>query len=226
MTISVVVAEDQPLVRAGLVLLLSSSPYVDVIGEAANGQQALDMGLTLRPDIVLMDIRMPGIDGIQATQMLTADPPAGDDHLTRVLVLTTFDEDDVVIGALRAGASGFLLKHAAPSDLITALTVVAKGQAWIDPAVAQTVLSVLSTTRPVTAHGTLERLTPREREILMLMAEGLDNSEIRELLVLSEATVKTHVSRILFKTGSRNRTEAVILAYQTRLVVPRADPRR
>jgi DNA-binding NarL/FixJ family response regulator len=224
-SVTVVVADDQPLIRAGLIMLLSAQPQLEVVGEASDGREALDVAERTHPDVLLMDVRMPGMDGIEATELLTAERAETPDRLTRVLVLTTFNEDEVVYGALRAGASGFLLKHAAPQDLTTAVLAVARGDAWIDPAVAPRVIAALASSRHGSARGAVERLTPREREVLVLMAEGRDNREISEQLVLSSATVKTHVSRILMKTGSRDRAQAVALAYQTGLLVPRPHPR-
>ncbi len=215
MSVRVLVADDQPLVRAGIAMLLRAEPDLNVVAEVGDGEQAVAQTRTHLPDVVLMDIRMPGTDGIEATRTLTADRADGD-RLTRVLVLTTFAEDDAVLGALRAGASGFLLKHAAPKDLITAVRRVAAGEAWIDPAVAGQVIAMLGRLpEPGPAGaGPLDPLTPREREVLLLIAEGLSNNEIRQRLVLSEATVKTHVSRILMKTGSRDRAQAVAMAYR------------
>jgi DNA-binding NarL/FixJ family response regulator len=225
MTISVVVADDQPMVRAGLVMLLSAEQDIEVVGEAADGAVAVELARSVRPDIVIMDLRMAGMDGVTATRALVDGEPEPNDHLTKVLVLTTFDDDELVYGALRAGASGYVLKHAAPQDLIVAIRRVASGDAWIDPAVAGQVIAALATSH-THQHGQpelLQRLTPREREVLVLMAHGLSNTEIRARLVLSEATVKTHVARIIMKTGSRDRTSAVVLAYQSGLVKP---PRR
>lgn len=202
-------------------MLLTTQPGMDVVGEAGDGHDAVVIASRLQPDVVLMDVRMPGLDGIEATRLLTAERLDSADRLVKVIVLTTFSDDEVVYGALRAGASGFLLKHAAPQDLTAAVLAVARGDAWIDSAVASRVIAALASTRPGTAHGVVGRLTPREREILVLMAEGRDNRDISSHLVLSEATVKTHVSRILMKTGSSGRTQAVVLAYQTGLVIPR-----
>lgn len=223
MTITVVVADDQPLVRAGISMLLAAESDVRIAGEASDGREAVELATALQPDVVVMDVRMPVMDGVAATRKLTADDlSSGPDRLTKVLVLTTFDDDDAVYGALRAGASGFVLKHAAPTDLIAAVRKVAAGEAWIDPAVARKVIAAVAGLGNV-GHGAselVERLTPREREVLVLMAHGLSNAEIRDRLVLSEATVKTHVARVVMKTGSRDRTQAVVLAYQSGLVVP------
>jgi len=222
MTIPIIVADDQAIVRAGIVMLLRAQENFEVVGEASDGRQAVDAARSLRPDVVVMDVRMPGMDGITATRLLAEDRN-DTDHLTRVLMLTTFKDDDAVYGALIAGASGFLLKHAAPRDLVTAVRRVAAGESYVDSAVLGTILGAL---RQLPRPGRdspqlLQRLTPREREVLVLMAHGLSNAEITDRLYLSEATVKTHVARILMKTGSRDRTQAVVLAYQTGLVVPR-----
>lgn len=229
MTISVVVADDQPLVRAGIVMLLRAQSDIEVLAEASDGCGAVDLARSRLPDVVLMDVRMPGMDGITATRLLTEDPPASSvDHLTKVLMLTTFDDDEAVYGALRAGANGFLLKHAAPQDLIAAVRKVVAGEAWIDPAVAPKVIEALAKL-PHPGHGTyglVDRLTPREQEVLVLMAHGLSNREITDRLVISEATVKTHVARVVMKTGSRDRTQAVVLAYQSGLVAAGSTPRR
>ena len=222
MNISVVIADDQPLIRAGIAMLLAAEPGIEVVGEASDGREVLALAAERRPDVVLMDIQMPGMDGIEATRALTADPAGGPDRLTKVLVLTTFDDDAAVYGALRGGASGFLLKHAAPGDLVTAVRRVAGGDAWLDPAVTARVIAAVAGSGPAAPRSPelIDRLTPREREVLVLMANGLSNAEIRDRLVLSEATVKTHVARVIMKTGSRDRTQAVVLAYQSGLVVP------
>jgi len=221
MTVEVLIADDQPLVRAGLGLLLTAQPDIRVVGEAGDGAEAVELADRLRPDVVLMDVRMPRMDGISAVRALCADRAGGDD-LTKVLVLTTFDDDEAVYASLSAGASGFLLKHAAPQDLITAVHRVAAGEAWIDPAVAGRVIAALANVQRTVREPArlVALLTPREREVLVLMAHGLSNAEIRDLLVVSEATVKTHVSRIVMKTGSRDRTQAVVHAYRSGLVTP------
>lgn len=223
MTIAVVIADDQPLVRAGISMLLAAESDIRVVGEASDGREAVTLAKAQQPDVVVMDVRMPGMDGVTATRVLTADDVSrSPDRLTKILVLTTFDDDESVYGALRAGASGFLLKHAAPTDLISAVRKVAAGEAWIDPAVARKVIAALAGISEFGQGSSelIERLTPREREVLVLMAHGLSNAEIRDRLVLSEATVKTHVARVVMKTGSRDRTQAVVLAYQSGLVVP------
>ena len=229
MTISVVVADDQPLVRAGIVMLLNAQADIKVLAEASDGYGAVEQARSRHPDVVLMDVRMPGMDGVTATRILTEDNPhPREDHLTKVLVLTTFNDDDAVYGALRAGASGFLLKHAAPQDLVAAVRRVAAGEAWIDPGIAGKVITALAEL-PHPSQGAPDRvgrLTPREREVLVLIAHGLSNREIKDRLVLSEATVKTHVSRVVMKTGSRDRAQAVTLAYQSGLVVARPAPPR
>lgn len=216
------VAEDQPLVRAGLVMLLQAGDGVRVLAEAGDGAEAVDLARLHRPDVAVMDVRMPGMDGVTATRLLTADAagPPGSGHLTKVLMVTTFDEDHAVHASLRAGASGYVLKGAAPRDLLPAVRAVAAGEAWLDPGVAGSVIAALAALPDpgAPAPQLLERLTPRETEILGLVAQGLSNAEIRDHLVLSEATVKTHVSRILMKTGSRDRAQAVVLAYRSGLV--------
>ncbi len=219
--IRVVLADDQPMVRAGIAMLLSAQPDIEVSAEVSDGAEAVAAAETLHPDIVVMDLRMPGLDGIEATRAITADNAERPDHLVKVLALTTFDDDDMVYGALRAGAQGFLLKHAAPSDLVSAIRRVAAGDAWIDPMVAGKVISALSHyPQAGTSNATIEQLTPREREVLTLIADGLSNTEISQRLVLSEATVKTHVSRILMRTGCRDRAQAVVLAFRSGLVSP------
>lgn len=222
MSISIVIADDQPLIRAGIAMLLAAEPDMEVVGDVSDGTEAIQLARTRHPDVVLMDIRMPGMDGVAATRVLTEELGGNPDQLVKVLVLTTFNDDEVVYGALRAGASGFVLKHAAPKDLITAVRKVAAGEAWIDPAVAGKVIAAVAGLSDFSAGAPalVGRLTPREREVLVLMAHGMSNAEIRDRLMLSEATVKTHVARVVMKTGSRDRTQAVVLAYQSGLVVP------
>ncbi len=224
MKISVVVADDQLLVRAGIVMLLAAEPDIVVVGEAANGEQAVDLAKRLKPDVVLMDLQMPRMNGVDATQVLTRDAAAvgtEGDHLVKVIILTTFSDDTSLYAALRAGASGFLLKHAVPQDLIAALRRVAGGDAWLDPAVAGKVIQAVAAgpRREQRSEGSLiAALTPREREVLVLMAGGLSNQDIAAELVVSEATVKTHAARVIMKTGCRDRAQAVALAYQSGLV--------
>lgn len=219
MTTSVVVADDQPVVRAGIAMILRAEPDLDVVGEADDGHQAVELARSQQADVVVMDIRMPGMDGVAATRLLTTEG-GSPDRLTKVLILTTFDDDDALYGALRAGASGYLLKHAAPRDLVAAVRKVAVGESWLDPAVAGRVIAAVAVlpARGEPAPAALGRLTAREREVLVLVAHGLSNAEIKERLFLSEATVRTHVCRILIKTGSRDRAQAVALAYQSGLV--------
>lgn len=222
MTISIVVADNEPLIRAGIAMLLRAEPDLEVVAEASDGREAVDLARAHDVDVVLMDVRMPGMNGVTATRLLT-DDIRNPDKLTKVLVLTSFDADHAVIDALRAGASGFLLKHAAPRDLITAVHKIAAGEGWLDPSVVEEVRDALAALPAPGEHPTqvLNRLTAREREVLALVAQGLSNTEIKDRLFLSEATVKTHVSRMLMKTGSRDRAQAVVLAYQSGLVVVR-----
>ena len=221
--ISVVVADDHEVVRAGFAALLDTQPDFTVLGTAADGAEAVSVCGALRPDVVLMDIRMPGTDGIEATQRLTAgeNPP-------KVLILTTFDLDEYVFDALRAGASGFLLKDVTAERLFEAVRVVAAGEALLAPGVTRRLISEFARLQPQAVAGpaaagrpgALSALTPRETEVLCLVAEGLSNTEIAGRLVVTEETVKTHVSRILAKLGLRDRTQAVVVAYESGLVVP------
>jgi DNA-binding NarL/FixJ family response regulator len=218
--IRVLVADDDALVRGGIMMLLSAQAGIAVVGEASTGVEAVATARTTLPDVVLMDLRMPGLDGIAATRALTEDVAERADQLVKVLVLTTFNDDESVYGALRAGASGFLVKENAPALLLTAIRAVADGYDWLDPSVARQVIRALQVT-PVSGTSSsslVQLLTRREKEVLVLMAEGLSNSDICQRLTVSEATVRTHVSRILMKTGSRDRTQAVVLAYQSGLV--------
>jgi DNA-binding NarL/FixJ family response regulator len=216
MTARVLIADDQALVRAGFRKLLEASG-IDVVGEAADGREAVDQAHRLRPSIVLMDIRMPRLDGIEATRRLTAD---GDG--VRVLILTTFGLDDYVYEALRAGASGFMLKDAPPEELLAAIEVVARGDALIAPAVTRAVIEefVRRAPSPSPPAPILDALPEREREVLELLARGLSNAEIAERLVVSGGTVKTHVAHVLAKLGLRDRVQAVILAYESGLIAP------
>ncbi|HEX8771629.1 MAG TPA: response regulator transcription factor [Acidimicrobiales bacterium] len=222
MTIRVLVADDQALVRAGLRVILEAEPDIDVVGEAEDGLEAVSATNALRPDIVLMDIRMPRVDGLEATRRVLA--ATGDEHPTRVLVLTTFDIDDYVYEALRAGASGFLLKDAPRQDLVAAVRVIAGGDALIAPSVTKRLIREFSA-RPVKVDQSrtdLENLTPREREVLRLIARGMSNSEIAEALYVGEATVKSHVGHVLMKLGLRDRVHAVVFAYEAGIVAPGA----
>ena len=217
MSTRVLIADDQALVRAGFRKLLESTAEIEVVGEAADGREAVDMVRRLLPNVVLMDIRMPRLDGIEATRRLTAD---GD--RTRVLILTTFGLDDYVYEALRAGASGFMLKDAPPEELLAAIEVVARGDALIAPAVTRSVIEEFVRRSPANQPPppAVEELTEREREVLELLARGLSNAEIAERLVVSAGTVKTHVAHVLAKLGLRDRVQAVILAYESGVVAP------
>ena len=217
MSTRVLIADDQALVRAGFRKLLESAPDVVVVGEAADGREAVDQARRLRPNLVLMDIRMPRMDGIEATRHLVAD---GDG--ARVLILTTFGLDDYVYEALRAGASGFMLKDAPPEELLAAVDVIARGEALIAPAVTRSVIEefVRRSPAPAAPAPMLDVLTQREREVLELLARGLSNAEIAERLVVSGGTVKTHVAHVLSKLDLRDRVQAVILAYESGLVSP------
>ena len=218
--IGIVVADDHEVVRAGFAALLDTQPDFTVLGTASDGAEAVLACQELKPDVVLMDVRMPGTDGIEATRQLVA----GAGHVPRVLILTTFDLDEYVFDALRAGASGFLLKDATAERLFEAVRVVAAGEALLAPAVTRRLISEFVARPPdaVAAAG-MERLTNREREVAALVAHGLSNDEIAEAMVLSPATAKTHVSRAMIKLGARDRAQLVVFAYQTGLVSPR-DP--
>jgi DNA-binding NarL/FixJ family response regulator len=222
--ISVVLAEDQPMVRAGFRALLDSRDDIKVVGESATGAQALEQARALKPDVVVMDIRMPEMDGLEATRRITTDPAL---NRTRILVLTTFELDEYVFGALNAGASGFLLKGGEPADLIHAIRVIAAGDALLAPSVTRRLIDTyLSTPQPAAQndHHGLDQLTTREREVLGLVATGLTNAEIARHLQLSPLTAKTHVSRILMKLGARDRVQLVVIAYRSGLIDRQPSP--
>ncbi|MCC8250663.1 response regulator [Saccharothrix luteola] len=214
--VRVVVADDHQVIRTGYAALLDTQPDFTVVGTASDGDEAVRVCRELSPDVVLMDVRMPGVDGIEATRRL-ADGP-------RVLILTTFDLDEYVYDALRAGASGFLLKDVTAEQLFDAVRVVAAGEALLAPTVTRRLISEFARLRPepATSGSALSTLTPRETQVLRLVAEGLSNTEVAARLVVTEETVKTHVSRVLNKLGLRDRTQAVVAAYESGLVVPRS----
>ncbi|MDJ0362195.1 response regulator transcription factor [Rhodococcus sp. H29-C3] len=218
MPITVLIVDDQELMRMGLTMVLDAQEDITVVAEAADGSAAVRAVHEHRPDVVLMDVRMPGIDGVRATSMITES-----ESNSRVLVMTTFDLDEHVLGALRAGASGFLLKDTPSEDLISAIRSVAAGDAVVSPKVTRRLLSrFIAEDAPLARDPVvLDALTDREREVLGLLATGLSNAEIAGKLVLSEATVKTHIGRILTKLGLRDRVQAVVLAYETGVVRPR-----
>ncbi|HET6737053.1 response regulator transcription factor [Mycobacterium sp.] len=219
MMIRVLVADDQSLVRAGFVALLDAQDGIEVVGEADTGVRALAAARQLHPDVVLMDIRMPEMDGLAATREIAANPALAD---VRVVVLTTFELDEYVFEAMRAGASGFLVKHTEPTELVRAVRVVAEGDALLSPSVTRRLVSEFAarTKEPTGSLGALADLTSREREVMALVAEGLTNAEIGECLFMSPATARTHVSRILTKLGARDRTQLVVMAYESGLVRP------
>jgi DNA-binding NarL/FixJ family response regulator len=220
-SVRVLIADDQSLVRAGFRLVLENQPEIEVVGEAADGRQAVHGAARLRPDVVLMDIRMPELDGIAATREITAaDRPA------RVLVLTTYDLDEYVYDALQAGASGFLLKDTPPAQLVDGIRAVAGGEALLAPTVTRRLIEEFARIGP--AHrarpAALDGLTPRELDVLRLLARGMSNAEIAAALVLSDTTIKTHVTHVLGKLGLRDRVQAVVLAYESGLVTPGRAP--
>ena len=217
MTISVLLADDQPLLRRGFRMILEAEPDLTVTAEAGDGAEAVDLTRRHAPDVVLMDIRMPGTDGIEATRRITVALPE-----VRVLVLTTFDLDEYAFGALRAGASGFLLKDVRPAELVAAIRTVAAGDAVVSPRVTRRLLEEYAQVLPPSGdqYPQLAALTDREREVLVLVARGLSNAEIAANLYVSEATVKSHVGRILSKLGLRDRVQVVVLAYESGLIRP------
>ncbi|MFG2568582.1 response regulator [Streptomyces sp. NPDC048567] len=215
--VRVVLADDQPLVRAALRMVMADTPDIEVVGEAGTGEEAVRLAARLAPDVVVMDIRMPGMDGIEATERITAQ--GGEAH---VVVLTTFDDDDYVYGALRAGAAGFLVKDMALDDILAAVRVVASGDALIAPSVTRRLIKEFAA-RPspsAPAPAPLTAITDREREVLVLVGCGLSNAEIAERLVISVATAKTYLTRLLAKLGARDRVQLVIIAYEAGLVAP------
>lgn len=219
MTIRVVIVDDQKMVRSGFRMIIDSEPDMAVVGEASDGAEAIDVVARTRPHVVLMDIQMPGMDGLVATRRLTTADQSDDP--VRILMLTTFERDDYVLDALRGGASGFLLKNASPEDLVAAVRVVASGDALLSPTVTRGIIERVAEQRArpdLSAH--LARLTDRESEVLGLLAAGRSNAEIAAELIVSEATVKTHVSRVLTKLHLRDRVQAVVFAYESGLVVP------
>jgi DNA-binding NarL/FixJ family response regulator len=223
MSIGVLIADDEALVRSGFRMVLEAEDDIEVVGEAATGRQAIASTRRLKPDVVLMDVRMPELDGIAATKQI-ADSEG--DGSARVLILTTFDLDEYVYDALGAGASGFLLKDAPPEQLIAGIRVVVRGEALLAPAVTRRLIEDFSRARPARAETPpgADELTPRELEVWGLLARGLSNSEIAESLVVGETTVKTHVARVLMKLGIRDRVQAVVLAYESGLVTPGQAP--
>jgi DNA-binding NarL/FixJ family response regulator len=221
----VLIADDDDLMRAGLIELLTADPEIEIIGQASTGREAVDRARRLGPDVVLMDVRMPDLDGIGATRELSRTAPG-----TRVLILTTFEQDDYIFGALRAGASGFLLKRTRPEDLIAAVHTIAAGDSLLSPSVTRRVIDRMSQqpSPELADQARLDELTPREREALELIARGLSNREIAAALVVQESTIRTHVKRILMKLELRDRVQAVIFAYETGVNRPAAGvkPRR
>jgi DNA-binding NarL/FixJ family response regulator len=218
--IRVLLADDQALIRAGFRVLLEAAGDMEVVGEAVNGAQAVDLARARRADVVLMDIRMPEVDGLEATQRIAADDDLAG---VKVVILTTFESDEYVYQALRAGASGFLVKDTEPEDLIRAVRVVARGDALLSPSVTRRLITSLAgqpPRMPVRPGQSLSKLTEREREVLTLVAEGLSNEEIAGRLFLSPLTTKTHVSRIMTKLDARDRAQLVVMAYESGLVIP------
>ncbi|WP_112237393.1 response regulator [Kribbella monticola] len=221
MTVRVLVVDDQEIVRAGFIALLDGQPDLEVVGQASNGAEAVELAEQLVPDVILMDVRMPVLDGLAATRQILAGVAPGE--TPRVIMLTTFDLDEYVYDALRAGASGFLLKHSSPDELTAAVRVVAAGDALLAPSITRRLVEDFAKVQPV-LPATAGGLTPRETDVLRLIARGQSNREIAATLVLAEQTVKTHVSRILTKLDLRDRAQAVVYAYEAGVVAP--GPRR
>jgi DNA-binding NarL/FixJ family response regulator len=223
MSIGVLLVDDQALVRSGFRMVLEAEDGIEVVGEAATGRQAIDSTHRLNPDVVLMDVRMPELDGIAATREIVG---SEGERSARVLILTTFDLDEYVYDALGAGASGFLLKDVPPERLVEGIRVVASGDALLAPAVTRRLIEDFSRARPAAMEQPpgIDELTPREREVWSLMARGLSNAEIAASLIVGETTVKTHVARVLMKLGLRDRVQAVVLAYESGLVTPGQAP--
>jgi DNA-binding NarL/FixJ family response regulator len=218
--ISVAVADDQPLLCAALRALIGNTPGFTVVAEAANGAEAIAAARAERPDVMLMDIRMPGTDGVEATRQITSDPGCAG---VKILILTTFDLDELVYAALRAGASGFLLKDVPPEDLLAAIRVIAAGDALIAPSITRRLITEFTRLHPPPAAplaAQLSQVTGREREVLALVARGLSNAEIAQALTISHATAKTYISRLLAKLDARDRAQLVMIAYETRLITP------
>ena len=224
MSVRVLLVDDQQLVRTGFRMILADEEGIEVVGEAGDGKDALVEAAELKPDVIVMDIRMPNMDGVEATRRIAQSNVNGD-HGPRIVILTTFDADEYVVEALRAGASGFLLKDVAPADFVNAIRIIASGEALISPSVTRRLLdrfARLSVPADETHPERLRELTEREREVLKLVAHGLSNREIAEKLVLAEPTVKTHVSHLLIKLGLRDRAQLVVLAYELGIVRPGA----
>jgi DNA-binding NarL/FixJ family response regulator len=222
MSIRILIADDQSLVRTGFRMILDAEPDLDVVGEAVDGREAVDKARAAKPDVILMDIRMPDLDGIEATRRIVAD---GGENAPKILMLTTFDLNEYVYEALRAGASGFLLKDVPAEQLAEGVRVVAAGEALLAPSVTRRLLSEFAQVRPRDAAPppAFEDLTPRELEVFRLIARGLSNAEVAQELIVSETTVKTHVARVLMKLGLRDRIQAVVLAYESGIIQPGAE---
>jgi DNA-binding NarL/FixJ family response regulator len=222
MSIRILIADDQSLVRTGFRMILDSEPDLDVVGEAVDGREAVDKAKAAKPDVILMDIRMPELDGIEATRRIVAD---GGEEAPKILMLTTFDLNEYVYEALRAGASGFLLKDVPAEQLADGVRVVAAGEALLAPSVTRRLLAEFAQVRPRDAAPppAFDDLTPRELEVFRLIARGLSNAEVAQELIVSETTVKTHVARVLMKLGLRDRIQAVVLAYESGIIQPGAE---